>query len=796
MSLVPPGVMGYCDRVSYRPGDTVRLAVSTTAARWSAELVRLRALAIPSAGVERRQERVGALAPIGGDGIDQRTAVGSYVRVDDLPGAGPDGLVVALAAMPTRPGAGAQDLLAHGRPEQGSGWAVGLDGDGRFVLRVATAQGAGKLRSEERGDEAGARRPPGAPASEASATYPAGLVEVAAGPVAQAGCWYELTATVGGRAGSEVALTVAPAGTFEANHAVRRPEPPSTSRAALAAAPVPATGPLFWARAGGGTAGNGDGARAGGGDTGEAVRPYDGRIESPVVVGDATATGSRAELASHRALLAHWDLAAAIGRAGIGDTGLVRDVGPRGLHGTAAHHPQRAVRSSGWTGDVTDFRFAPEQYAALHFHRDDMTDCGWRFQGEAVLPPDLPSGVYAWELTDSDGARDTVPVFVAPPAGTATAPLLLVLPTNSYLAYGNDHVGVDSPRTQVWSQMVPTLDDFELFRDARRELGYSLYEAHADGSGVCYSSWRRPLLTMRERAYDHNAPVWQFTGDMQLVDWLDRTGREVDIVTDHDLHAEGAGLLGRYRTVLTGTHPEYPSLEILEAYEEYVGHGGRLVYTGGNGMYWVTGYDPRDDQVIEIRRWGGTQAWLAEPGEYHLGFTGQLGGIWRFRGRAPQKTFGVGFVAAGNPGASAGYRRVAADPAVAWVFAGLTGQTFGGYGVAGGAAGLEIDSASPPLGTSADAVVLATSVGHGDDMLEARENFNMTSRVLGGARNPRVHADLVLVPREGGGAVFSTGSIAFAGALYDLGGRAEISRLLGNVLDRFSSGLPVFDTPA
>ncbi|WP_432841775.1 N,N-dimethylformamidase beta subunit family domain-containing protein [Dactylosporangium sp. CA-092794] len=744
---------GYTDRVSYRPGDTVRLAVSTTAAGWTAELVRLQALAIPSAGVERRQERVAAVAPVAGAGIDQRTAPGSYVRVDDVPGAGAQGLVVALAAMPTRPGAEAQELLAHGCPENGSGWAIGLDAGGRFTLRVATG---------------------------------AGSAEVVAGPVPVAGCWYELTAVIGARAGDALALTVAAAGTFEANHVVRRPASPATARSTLPGAPVPAAGPLFWAC-------------AGIGPDGAPVRPYDGRIESPVLVadaaadaGDAAAGGSRARLARHPALLAHWDLAAAIGRGGIGDTGLVRDAGPRGLHGAAVHHPQRAVRSSGWTGDVTDFRFAPEQYAALHFHRDDMTDCGWRFQGEVVLPADLRSGVYALEVIDDDGGRDTVPVLVAPPAGTATAPLLLVLPTNSYLAYGNDHVGVDSPRTQVWSQMVPTLDDFELFRDARRELGYSLYETHADGSGVCYSSWRRPLLTMRERAYDHNAPVWQFTGDMQLVDWLDRTGRDVDVVTDHDLHAQGAGLLARYRAVLTGTHPEYPSLEILRAYEEYVADGGRLVCTGGNGMYWVTAYDPGDDQVVEVRRWGGTQAWLAEPGEYHLGFTGHQGGIWRFSGRAPQKTFGVGFVAAGNPGASAGYRRVSTDPAVAWVFAGLSGEDFGGYGVAGGAAGLEIDSASPPLGTSPDAVVLATSVGHGDDMLEARENFNMTSRVLGGARNPRVHADLVLVPRAGGGAVFSTGSIAFAGALGDRDG--EVSVLLGNVLDRFVAGGPVLDT--
>ena len=98
---------------------------------------------------------------------------------------------------------------------------------------------------------------------------------------------------------------------------------------------------------------------------------------------------------------------------------------------------------------------------------------------------------------------------------------------------------------------------------------------------------------------------------------------------------------------MTGTHPEYPSEQMLDAYEAYVGGGGRLMYMGGNGMYWVTGYDPDDPQVIEIRRWGATQAWCAAPGEYHLSFTGRLGGAWRFSGRAPQKTFGVGFVAAG-----------------------------------------------------------------------------------------------------------------------------------------------------
>jgi N,N-dimethylformamidase len=254
-------------------------------------------------------------------------------------------------------------------------------------------------------------------------------------------------------------------------------------------------------------------------------------------------------------------------------------------------------------------------------------------------------------------------------------------------------------------------------------------------------------------------------------------------------------LLDSYACVMTGTHPEYPTEQMLDAYEDYVGGGGRLMYLGGNGMYWVTGYDPSDERVIEIRRWGGTQAWCAPPGEYHLSFTGQLGGLWRFRGRAPQKTFGVGFVGAGKTGASAGYLRQApGDSPVAWVFDGVRETEFGRYGTSGGAAGLEIDAVNPLLGTPDTAIVLATSVGHTDDMLEARENFNMTSRILGAARNPKVHADLVLIPREHGGAVFATGSIAFAGSLAHHDGDNDVARLLGNVFDRFVSGHPIVES--
>ncbi|GAA1688038.1 large subunit of N,N-dimethylformamidase [Microbacterium sediminicola] len=745
---IPARIMGYTDEIAYRPGDVVTFFVSTVADRWEAELVRMSAHAIPSAGVERRCERVPGVEPVADVGIEQYTAIGSYVRIDRLPSIGPAGLTVACAVMATRPGdetLGPQSIIGHA--QDAAGWSVGLSATGRATIAVSTRSGP---------------------------------VSLSVGEPLEAGRWYDIVARIPGVPGERLEISLADAGTFASNRFVRAARAEQTASVVLGAPVMPARGPLLW------------GCRELRDDR-IPLQCFDGKIENPVIVADAAATGSRAELRTNGAVVAAWDIAAGIDRSGVTHTTRVHDVSGNELHGATVNHPHRLVTSSRWQGDVFDARFAPDEYAAIHFHRDDITDCRWVPQQSITLPEDLRSGVYSLRLTASDGSEDLVPVFVRPRLDQATARMLLVLPTNSYLAYANDHVGVDSPRTQVWSQMVPTLDDFELFRNARRELGLSLYEVHGDGSPVFYSSWRRPILTLRERVYDHNAPVWQFTGDMQIIDWLERTGRPYDIAIDRDVHEQGAALLSRYAAVMTGSHPEYVSGSMLDAYEEFAATGGRLMYMGGNGMYWVTGYDPEDSQVVEIRRWGGTQAWSADPGDYHLSFTGEQGGIWRFRGRPPQKSFGVGFVAAGNPGASAGYRRISEDPRVEWVFDGVVGPggDFGDYGVSQGAAGIEVDSVNPLFGTSPDVIVLATSVGHSEDMLEARENFNMTSRVLGGARNPKVRSDVVIVPREGGGAVFSTGSIAFAGALYDMDGHTEISTLLGNIVDRFSSPDPV-----
>jgi N,N-dimethylformamidase len=57
--------------------------------------------------------------------------------------------------------------------------------------------------------------------------------------------------------------------------------------------------------------------------------------------------------------------------------------------------------------------------------------------------------------------------------------------------------------------------------------------------------------------------------------------------------------------------------------------------------------------------------------------------------------------------------------------------------------------------------------------------------------SPLVRADLVFFERPNGGAVFSTGSIAWCGALLDDDCDNDISRITQNVLRRFAAEGPV-----
>src|SRR3984893_10796472 len=81
--------------------------------------------------------------------------------------------------------------------------------------------------------------------------------------------------------------------------------------------------------------------------------------------------------------------------------------------------------------------------------------------------------------------------------------------------------------------------------------------------------------------------------------------------------------------------------------------------------------------------------------------TAEAGGIWRSRGRAPDKIVGVGFASEGWS-KGCGYRRLDGryDSPAANLFAGVSEEIVGGYGyVLGGAVGDEVDRFGIGLGS-------------------------------------------------------------------------------------------------
>ena len=76
--------------------------------------------------------------------------------------------------------------------------------------------------------------------------------------------------------------------------------------------------------------------------------------------------------------------------------------------------------------------------------------------------------------------------------------------------------------------------------------------------------------------------------------------------------------------------------------------GGHSMYLGGNGYYWVAGHDRCRYHCFEVRRADqGCGTFGLVPGNWHHSLTGELGGLWRTRGRPANQLFGIGSCAIG-----------------------------------------------------------------------------------------------------------------------------------------------------
>jgi N,N-dimethylformamidase len=733
-------IVGYGDRLAVAPGERIDFHVSCEAgdSHFDAGLVRL------ICGDDHTKHPGFRTAPVESTiegrhrGRRQVIHAGSFVEVPPSPLlAAPSGSLQAMI-WPTLPGDGPQTLMgAFSAPDQ-AGYALVLDGAGCLALRLGDGEGK--------------------------------VAEVSTGVRLPARAWYRVFASWDAARGA-VRLVQQPLRPLARDDGAAVREAPVSLRPR-----VPANVPFMLA------------AHDGGRDAGRRIPAdcFNGKIDRPRLVARAISEAEAERLVAAplavAGLVAAWDFSREI------PTERIVDLSPNRLDGRTVNLPARAMTGFNWTGAVHDWQQAPEQYGAIHFHEDDLYDAGWQVDLSLTVPADLRSGVYAARVA-VPGDEDYIPFFVRPPRGTTTAPLAFLASTATYMAYGNNHTAFDSELREMGRGELIKLHKDDLFLNEHREFGLATYDTHRDGSGVCYGSRLRPVLNMRPRTYQ-----WSFNADTHITDWLEATGTAYDVITDDDLHREGLKLLAPYRAVMTGTHPEYLSTPMWDAVEAYLQQGGRLMYLGGNGFYWRVAFRGDDTTVLEVRRGEiGTRAWAGEPGEHHHSFTGEPGGLWLRQGRPPQRLVGVGFIAQGFDAATF-YRRQPGsfDPRAAWIFEGVGAEErIGDFGlVYGGAAGSEIDRHDRRLGSPTHALVLASSGPHSNTFYPAIETETDLIPGQGAPENPGIRADMVFFETPNGGAVWSTGSIAWAGSLSHQDYANNVSRITANVARRFVDPTP------
>jgi N,N-dimethylformamidase len=760
---LPPVVRGYTDRPDVVAGTAVTVHVSADrAGRCRATVVRMINGDADPAGPGIRYQEVAELGTFAAE--PQPTRVGGSVEVPAHPELVPqESFSVWLHVYASLPDRGRQAFASVWDDATGAGWWLGLQ-DGR--LRFELGDGRGRL------------------------------ARVTLDPRLFPRVWYRVLAVHDVETGT-LRLSQRP-NVNSVNSVFGRVVPLDSAAQAVAAAAVTPADPglplllgAIWES-----------------DRMRTRANLNGKLDSPMLLRGVVDPFAPEPI---RALdpIAAWDFAVGISRGGV-PSEHVTDTSGRGHHGVTVNQPERGVTGWRWEGREDDFRLVPEQYSALRFHEDSLDDCRWPAALTVQTDPAWRSGCYAVQLRQGD-AEDLVPFVLSPAPGTTRAPVLLLMSTLTYVAYG------DMRNVVLWPQDAPSgywlkevfdgcpvvLDPLDVEVDGNVQpfgpsglerrigpYGLALYDEHTDGSGVAYATWRKPILRMRPG----NRNTFNYLADLRIVDWLEAKGIAYDVATDHELHARGKELLDGYRVVMTGTHPEYCTGAMLDAWEGYLAGGGRGIYPAANGFYWVTSVHPQRPWLIEVRdKSDGDGGWAAAPGERRQAFTGEPGGTWRRRGRAPQRIVGTGY-SAHMLAESGHFVRLpdGLDDRIGWIFDGVApDERIGDFGLAGGAGGIEADRYDRALGTPPHTLLLASSVGHGPNARVVPEDIAYNHPGLSGQEHPYVRADMVYFTTPAGGAVFSASSISFCASLQHHDYTNNVSRILENVVRRFADPAPV-----
>lgn len=433
--------------------------------------------------------------------------------------------------------------------------------------------------------------------------------------------------------------------------------------------------------------------------------------------------------------------------------------------------PTFCTTSARWNGSSFDPRLVPSHYNAIHCHDDDMGPLQWPVSYQAQVPADASSGVYAFEVS-SKGNCEQIVFFVA--AAKPQNRLLFLAPTATYLAYADEFL---PSHLYEWKCQ----DRGHLF--AVENNLRSLYDYHSDASGVSICSYKKPKATLRpDYTYPlggcpHNLPV-----DLHFLRFCHRNNIGFDLTTDHALHEHGTECLAGYSAIMTGSHPEYMSVEMEEALRKFAGAGGNIAYLGGNGFAGKVAFK---GDLMELRR-SATEAgrtWDGPIAEQSLAITNEPGGHLRSSGKGEFTLTGVAISLMGfDAGRPFARTKDSERPQYSWLFNGVqNGRSFGDTGIVlGAAAGYEVDATDPHLGTHPDSVVVARADGFPDSFVHDPARWYEGGDAQ---RENRRCAEMTLRNLKSGGLIFSASSVAWLGALPEAG-MNDVGRITLNLLNR------------
>ena len=459
----------------------------------------------------------------------------------------------------------------------------------------------------------------------------------------------------------------------------------------------------------------------------------------------------------------------------------ITDISSNKLVGELVNIAERGVRGRYWKGNTTRWTDDPSQYDAITFYPDDLYDAEWKPSFSYKIPANLPSGIYAFELTQGDFS-DYATFFVAAPKHKPGAKLAILLSDYNYLAYSNVSITVTAAKNYPGHSISER--DKQFFLENLAYATGGVYNMHIDGQYYMYGSRLRPDLGLKPSGNI----MYNFVEDTHITAFLEHNGIKYDILTESLLAKDGSDLLNQYTAVISATHPEYTPTSVLDGIKDFTANGGRFIYMAGNGYFWAVEENPAFPGVMESRNFNAI-------GERYL-TTGSRGGLMVEAARNTGPVFGLEMAAMIFNGSSP-YKKMedAKNPRASWIFEGTSeGDIFGEYGpdrVKGGAAGFEIDRFVAGNGAPRHLLRLANS----EPLLPKVEDVKLSQLPLTISYHPSsgdmwADSDVVYFETANGGAVFAAGSNVWISAALHNNFKNDIATITLNVINRFLDPKP------